>query len=298
MLIYEKYREKFDPSDGTPVKPVTLYRLIASETTSPENGRILVRSFRTMGYPCFSPDASHIGYAIEGGLHDLELWISAVETAGPGFRVDRGTSIRFAWSEDGTRLYYAKAAGDSTHFDDVMLGSICERQVLDHEGNFIMAGQKELAGILFSPFLKIEYGPGGRIFFSSARLSLPASKLDDPQWTLFCYDPLTETVSGILPTAADVFSAKDLTVFAFSPDGRKILLPQGEDNIFIYNMNTRDFGIVRGESLDQKEDWPKMVPAWKGNEAFSAAYKSGSPDDPNVYYGVFNLKGELIVRIR
>lgn len=309
LFLYERYRDAAALTETDRLDDnVHLYKLILCETADPAQKRLLACSFKPLGFPRFSPDAALVGYLVEDQeLEQVELWVTGAAEDHPACRVDDRTAFLFDWSEDGRRVAYMQSAMET--MDEPALGSLCERTVRDAQGNLLCApqadgrlactgGKDERAGVLFSPLLKVEYGPGGRLFFSSAKLTLPAGTLEDPEWSIFCFDPLTQTVAEILPPEGRRFGAENLILFSLSPDGQKLLWPNGENNVFVYDMAKKDLTQVVGEGFSAEEDWPDLIPAWKGSDAISVALAEGAPEDPNALYGVYNLKGDLILTIR
>ena len=131
--------------------------------------------------------------------------------------------------------------------------------------------------MLFFPWLKAQYGPGERIFFSAANWSLPMSPIGAREdWSLFCYDSLTGTVTDVLPLNIKFDFGGSIYViqFSLSPDGKKVLLPTTKSNFIIYELGKDSKNIQVKEQESGGDSPPELFPAWKGNNEISClAYK-------------------------
>lgn len=306
--IYEGWKDTYLFSEDDKTEKVDLSEFMLCSTTAPYEKQVLFQSFENLGFTQFSPDGTMIGYIVcHDDLSFNELYVLSLKDTHFTMRIDINTGVFFDWHDNGMTICYAQSEADASSGDNSALGTLCERKVLDKDGQFLAtllengtsvcaADTDELAGLLYSPFINVQYGPTGRIFFSSAKLTVPTSKLDEPQWSLFCYDSVTGAVSGILPPEGDVFSANDLTLFTLSPDGTKILLPNGEERVVLYDMAVREFSMIVGEEpvAVGEDKWPEVVPAWKGDNAISCTFVKQEEDVERKGLGVYNLDGELI----
>jgi hypothetical protein len=131
----------------------------------------------------------------------------------------------------------------------------------------------ELAGTVFYPWLKVEYGLDNRIFFSSFVLPLPVSKRDEARCSLFCYDPVTGTVTDVLPSSVSIHTSQQilsLSLFSLSPDGERVLLPITHNRFIVYELGTGSMEIpIPEEEGFGEEEIPELPPSWKGNNEFS-----------------------------
>jgi len=147
---------------------------------------------------------------------------------------------------------------------------------------------EELVGTVFSPWFKVEYGLGNRIFFSSLVFPLPMSKRDEPGCSLFCYDPVTGTVAGVLPPSISSYTSQQIfsiSLFSLSPDGKRVLLPIKHNRLIVYSLGTDSVDIpISEEEGFGEEALAELASAWKGNNQFSCLVSGEStflpePDD-------------------
>jgi hypothetical protein len=99
-------------------------------------------------------------------------------------------------------------------------------------------------------------------------MPLPMSKNDEPGWSLFCYDPLTGTVTNVLPQSVSIhtYPAMNMLQFELSPDGKKVLLPIKYNRLIDYEFGTDKVGLPIFENEGFGEDEiSNLVPTFKGN---------------------------------
>jgi len=204
-------------------------------------------------------------------------------------RVSHRVALGYDWRPDGKAIAYIEADSKNLRHGDFIVGTLEERTVADVNDNLLAAPTglpdqgsagthqctgktSELAGVIFYPWLKVVYGSGGRMFFSSAVLLLPASRRDQAEWSLFCYDPVTATVADVLPASVSNYSGEAMVVtqFALSPDGKKAMLPMSKNRFLIYRFGDGSVVFPLEESEEFGEDIPSFLPDWKGNDEISA----------------------------
>ena len=243
-----------------------------------------------------SPDGKSVAYlmytkgtpASQEGEHSL--YIASLQTDIKAMLVDSRVAIGYDWREDGKAIAYLSADSEYTYRDDPVLGTLHEKTVADANGSLLAEPAQvpehgsaethrctgkslELVGAVFYSWFKVKYGLDNRIFFSSFVLSLPASKRDDPGCSLFCYDPVTATVTNLLPlrvsshVSGQVFS---LSQFALSPDGKYVLLPIKNNRFIVYELGTDSLEIpIPEEEGFGEEELPEIAPSWKGSNEMS-----------------------------
>jgi hypothetical protein len=135
--------------------------------------------------------------------------------------------------------------------------------------------------------MHLYYARDNRIFFSSAKMSFPSSKLDTEKGTLFCYDPITGAVGEILHQTALDFTQLNFYLFTPSLNSRKILLPGNKNTLGIYllgqDIKSSKIVIDANEGFSDNAP-PKFVAAWKGADQVSCLVSEKShflADDPN-----------------
>lgn len=175
--------------------------------------------------------------------------------------------------------------------ENVVLGSIQARQVVDEQGNIQVADAEDLAGIVYFPDTKIVCLEDGHILFSAAAISLPMATADAAGGlSLFSMDPehratiapmLTRSVESKAPTAG-----LERGIFDVRPDGHAVTLVGSEDGgevaYYDFPSGQLEFIVPR-----EKEDWKLFEqPAWRTNEELSLVvppgHEWGSPDRPEL----------------
>jgi len=243
-----------------------------------------------------SPDGKSVAYLmhtqegeVSNAFEELGLFIASLESDIKAMLVDSRVAICYDWRPDGKAIGYISADSKGLLHDEPILGTLNERMVADANGRLLadptglgergIAGthhcsgqKKELIGILFYPWLKVEYGAGGRLFFSSAVLSLPASTRDDPRWTLFCYDPVTATIADVLPASVSSYTsgAVDVLMFDLSPDCKNVLLPTKDNRFIRYTLGKDSMKIpVEEDEGYGEKNMSAYLSVWKGNNEIS-----------------------------
>ncbi|HUW19563.1 MAG TPA: hypothetical protein VMW16_09695 [Sedimentisphaerales bacterium] len=278
-------------------KQLRYMQIIAAPTRAPGEGRVVATSLFKAMATRLSPDGKFVAYLmhtlrgeINNTLEEYGLYVASLDGTVKAMLVSDRVAVSYDWREDGRAIAYMTAG---TGYDEsLVLGTIQQRTVVDESGNLVkqpvpaykqgsagthtcIAGEKDLAGILFHPWMKVQYGQSGRIFFSSATLSLPLGSMDEPGWSLFCYDSVTRSVANVLPTIASDLVGQNVDVFALSPDGKSVLLPMEKNRFGIYTFSdgTRKVPIEEAEAFGNELG---LAPAWKGNNEISGLVAENS----------------------
>jgi hypothetical protein len=257
------------------------HRLIVAPRSDLTRKQILATSALGIFRPRFSPDGRRVAYLLVGPADNEQahLFIASLRGAEP-VHVASNVSLGFDWRPDSQAIAYLRQEDGAA-----MLGTISEQRVCDPNGG-LLAGfhdkpqdpltahygtgdSKQLAGTLFDPLMKIEYGIGGRLLFSSPSVKIPSSDLDESKYSLFCYDAVTGAVSNVLPASTADGAGQMVNFFSLSPDGKRALLPMPKSRFAIYELGAKSSHAPIKESEEFGDDMPKMLPAWKGNDRIS-----------------------------
>ncbi|MHC4751396.1 MAG: hypothetical protein ACYTFW_16175 [Planctomycetota bacterium] len=278
-------------------KAISYFQVVVVLRESPSKKRIVTRSVFKIMATQLSPDAKSVAYLmhtqegqVSNAYQEYGLYIASLETDIKAMLVDSRVSIGYDWREDGKAIAYLNADSEHLQHDDLILGTLNEKLVVDTTGSLLAepmqlpeegsAGMHrctgetlELAGTVNYPWFKVEYGLDNRIFFSSFSLPLPVSKRDEPTCSLFCYDPVTATVTDVLPssvsshTSQQVFS---ISQFSLSPDRKNVLLPIKNNRFVVYELGTGSMEIpIPEEEGFGEEELPELAPSWKGIDEIS-----------------------------
>ena len=289
-------------------EPLNYYRLILSPSDDSDKKTVVAVSIQNIWKISFSPDAKLIAYVtnrIKGDPFEFgfDLYIASPSQQIPAAFVAQAVAIGYDFRPDGRAIAYLKPEKEYFKDQDMIIGSLVEKTVADANGKLIIepvdpekettfathkytGSAKELAGVLYYSWMFVDYALDGRIFFSTAKISLPSSKIDEERGSLFCYDFLTGAVSEILSQTAIDFTQGNFYLFAPSQDCRKILLPGNKNTLGIYALGE---GLELSKVLiDEKEsfgdDSPKFIPKWKGPDQISCLVSDKSHflnNDPN-----------------
>ena len=271
------------------------YRIVVAPNKAPGKKRIVAASVFNVMTMKLSPNSKFLAYLmhtqegeVSNAYEESGLYIASLDSDIKAMSVDSRVAIGYEWRADGKAIAYISADSENLLHDDFIVGTLEERTVADANDNLLAittevpekgsAGThqctgttSELAGVIFYPWLKVVYGPGDRLFFTSAVLTLPASRRDTAEWSLFCYDPVTATVTDTLPAGVSNYTSEAMnTQFALSPDGKNVLLPMSKNRFAIYTLGTEAMAMpVEEDEGFGEESISAFLPAWKGNDEIS-----------------------------
>jgi hypothetical protein len=284
---------------------LTYCQLVCAPTADPNNQKILATSEMWLWRIRFSPDCRLIAYGAErfnGRPWDVgyDLYVVSRAKSIPPVLVAPAAAIGYDFKPDSRAIAYIKPQHE--FFDDpTVLGSLVERSVVDPNGRLLASldpndpsqrytctgSAMELVGVLYQPRAHVSYARDNRIFFASAKMSLPASRLDEEEQTIFCCDLFTYAVSDITPGVPEVWR-KYLYLFALSGDSRKILVPGEKNMLGLYalgpDLDLSKVIVDTNESFGDDAPEKKLVAQWKGPDLFSCLVSEKShflTDDPN-----------------
>lgn len=266
--------------------------------------------------PRLSPDGRYVAYLVARRGEDPVFELMVGEGDIQAMHVADNVSLGYDWRGDSKALLYCQAEDDQE-----IVGTIQERVVVGSDGKLAaeepgefkgdMAGDttcdneaEVLVGVLFDRFMKAEYGIGARVFFSSAALSVPTTDLEEPRFTLFCFDPVTRTVAGTLPSDLSYSVSESLALFSLSPDRTKVLLPMEEHRFAIYTFGSSFATVPISEEDKWGDSMPMIPPSWKGNDQITALISNESSlltkgevekaDGDDGQLALFNADGEFL----
>ena len=309
--IDKQLAEKVDPESIKEVKgkDLTYFQLVLAPTADPNNKKILATSYQQIWRIRFSPDAKLIAYVadrIEGDTFEagFDLYIASLSENIQAALVEQAVAIGYDFRPDCRAIAYIKPQDENFDKDDFELGSLVERTIVDPNGKLLASPvhfddstflathtctgpARELAGVCYYSWMYISYARDNRIFFTSAKMSLPSSKLDSEKASIFCCDTLTGAVSEILPKVALDFTEGNCYLFTLSQDSQKILLPGNKNTLGIYalggDLDLSKILIDKNESFGDDAP-PKLVSQWKGRDEISCLISERShflTNDPN-----------------
>jgi len=272
-------------------KAISYFQIIVVPRENLAKKRIVTVSVFSIEATQLSPDGKSVAYLmhtqegqVSNAYEEDGLYVASLETDIKAMFVDSRVADGYDWREDGKAIAYLSADSKDLRHGDFILGTLNEKIVADANGSLLAepaqlpehgsAGThrcsgktSELVGAVFYPWFKVEYGLDNRIFFSSLALPLPTSKRDDPGCSLFCYDPVTATVTDVLPSSVSNHTGQQvfcISQFALSPDGKYVLLPIINNRFIVHELgtDTMEIPIPEEEGFGEKE-FPELPPSWK-----------------------------------
>lgn len=280
---------------------ITYFKLIVAPREALAEKKVAATSVLSIFKACFSPDNKYVAYLMvqpeEEGDHapamKFSLFVASLQQDVKAMLVRSPVAFGYDWRDDGRAIAYMQGEYQDR---DLAIGSLDETTVLDEDGKLlaqpapsceegtvhthVCTGHTEgHAGVLFYPWTKVEYGPSGRIFFSSALLSLPSVQRDEPGWSLFCYDSVTGSITDVLSPELSAYTSETMNVcqFTLSPDRKRVLLPIKKNRFMCYKLGSKsaEFSIEESEGFGD-DNGLELAPAWKGNEQISCLVSENS----------------------
>lgn len=203
----------------------------------------------------------------EGSAKDGRLWVAAVDTSTPQLVAERVAAYP-DWTADGRSLVYAQASGPSNG-DDLRLGTLVRREVLDAQGRLRIAADPEyLAGWVFSDQSRVRCLRDGRILFNAAEFSLPIAAADygEQHEQLFALDPAHQsTLVRLVPRKQEENLPKSLAFFEPSPDERQVLVGDLNGRVALLTLATGEVQTIQPPSKETIQG----APAWRAAGEFT-----------------------------
>ena len=280
------------------------YNLVVMKRESMDQRQVICTSALPILRPRFAPTGQTIAYLLEekekqdsGAEHTmgrLDLFVTSPPQGIGAMVVASHVNLGYVWGHDGQCVVFQQLESPDAPRQDFQVGTLKERTIALANGTLlaepIATGEqgepgthhctgetRELAQVLFDVGTKIECGLGGRILFSSTKITLPTSNLDETRCSVFCWDPVTRTVTDLLPSHMPNMPQVFPRLFSLSPDGRRVLLPLAKYRFSIYEFGERELKYPWQEKEEAEDYFLNFVPAWKGNQEISGIV---SPDDP------------------
>ncbi len=290
-------------------EPLYYHRLILTPSDDLNKKTVITTSILNIWKISFSPDSNLIAYVtnrIKGDVFEygFDLYIASPAQQIPAALIASAVAIGYDFRPDSCAVAYLKPEKEEFEDQDFLPGSLVEKNVAEPNGKLIAepanpekettsathictGSVKELAGVLYCSWMVVQYAGDGRIFFSTAKMSLPTSKIDEEKNSLFCCDALTGAVSEILPETALDFTQGNCHLFVLSHDYRKIILPGNKNTLGIYvlgrELDSSEILVDENESFGDDSP-PELISQWKGEDRISCLVAENShylTDDPN-----------------
>ncbi len=220
---------------------------------------------------------------------ECRLLLARIDTTG-AVTVAEHTAAYPDWATDGRSLAYTQASGGGAK-DDLRLGTLVRREVLDDNGQ-IKIGEKaeELAGLFFQNTTRVRCLRDGRMLFNAVELTLPVAGKDTPDEheKLFVLDLARQaTLVRMIPRGEQENMPKNLTFFEVSPDERQVLVGGYEGEVSMLTLATGDVG-----TWQKAGEYNLMgAPVWRNAEEITYARRNPTVDGKEP-----SRKAEIVLR--
>ena len=278
IYLHERYgealRAKLDPGEWDALTKVTpeIQELVMARIDGEKivTGTQLYEGIDAISDFRVSPGDKAVAFVAElaqGKSKDGRLWVVRVDTSTPELVAERVAGYP-DWTADARSLAYVQASGASSS-DDLRLGTLVQREVLDPAGKIqIKSERKDLAGLLFSDQTRVRCLRDGRILFNAAEITLPltADDYEDEHEQLFALDPAHQaTLVRMIPRKQQENLPKGLTFFEVSPGERQVLFGDFTGNIGVLPLAT---GTVQ-QFQEPAKDSLQGAPVWRSDGEFT-----------------------------
>jgi hypothetical protein len=226
-------------------------------------GPPLINTLRKIMDIRVSPTGTAIAYTAEGEKKDeMQLLVVPTDGSAPPQLVAKNTAYCSDWFVDGHSLLYVHAISESANSDQLSLGSLTRRGILNAAGRIeIRTNADDLAGLLFDANNKVRCLSDGRIIFAAVDLHLPCTSLDMPQQPqLFALDPEREAAAiPLIPRAMQDSLPAKTDFYETSPDGKRIAISGEKGAVAVLTLATGALDTVQAAGKDDTVS----VPAWR-----------------------------------
>jgi hypothetical protein len=194
------------------------------------------------------------------------------------------------WTTDGRSLVCVQASGGGAK-DDLRLGTVARREVLDENGQIKIAEKpEELAGLFFQKTIRVRCLRDGRILFNAVEFSLPAAvkDADVEREKLFALDAARQaTLVRMTRRGEEENMPKNLTFFEVSPDEKQVLIGGYEGEVSVLTLVTGDV-----EKLQKAGEYNLMgAPVWRKADEITYARRNPTVEGKNP-----SRKAEIVLR--
>lgn len=271
----EKLGEKWKDIEKATVE-VRLLQTYELSDAGASAGHVLTRTLDAIGELRVSPDGRAVACVqkVTGGDNSEVYRLSVLPAAGGALRTVAEPVAFFPdWTTDGRNLVYgATRTRPVEGGDSVQLGAVAQRRVRDEAGELLKEfdAPEDLVGIVFAPQMKIRCLRDGRVLFSAAEVTLPATSKDMPQRaSLFSIEPgKRPTVARLIPRDAEAGLPDGLGAgyFEVSPDATRVAVAEASHaNVSVLILATGDVQPV----VAQPDTELKSIPAWRTSQELS-----------------------------
>jgi len=269
--LREKLKDKWDDLKDIELD-VSRLGVFVIKDSSLSAGCILATSIDEINTPKVAPGGRLVAFLTgRWNKADDELALYVVSTnGGPTKRIADDVALDYDWSPDGRSIAFIRATSSKPKDDaDARIGQLTVATVATADGTLLKEPSpvKDKVGLFFSNVMGARWMKDGRLLFSSVELCLPVTTGDMPQqWALFVLDPrMPASVTRVLGRNVIQSMDEGLPLFELSPDEKRVLLPQLNGRIALYEFATgKSIQLVQKQA--DAEEKIRSLPCWRNNQ--------------------------------
>jgi hypothetical protein len=171
----------------------------------------------------------------------IGVLVAPLDGSAPATRVATQGTTDPDWSRDGRSLVFFKGTGESGTSDDLRLGALVQRQILDATGRIRPAQEStDLAGLIFHKQNRVRCLRDGRVLFNASPFTLPTTgSSHNDREQLFMLDRTKEAaLRPLIPAAQLAQLPKALSAFEVSPDESQVLICSDDAEVWLLTIAT------------------------------------------------------------
>ena len=212
----------------------------------------------------------------------VRILVAPVAGSAPATVVATQTAAHPDWSPDGRSLVMLKASGGTGANDELRLGALVERRILDANGTIAPADElTELAGLLFHQQNRVRCLRDGRILFNASPVTLPTTggKGGDREQLFVISRSEPPDLRPVLPRSQLEQLPRGLSMFEVSPDESQLLVTDDNAGAFLVTLASGTVAqvaaaIERDESRGEGQNYPAAT--WRAAGEFTFLRRSAS----------------------
>lgn len=272
--LREKMGPEWKKEDET--KPADLHEVVVARLSGE---KLLFGSPLFIGLPGIgslrpAPGGQAVAFTMQPELspypdNGISLLVAPTDASAPAVIAATQGATHPDWTPDGRSLVFFKAAGSVTKGDDLRLGALVQREVLDASGRIQLAKEStDLAGLIFHQQNRVRCLRDGRVLFNASPITLPTTgRNDDGREQLFVVTRGPEaTVRPLIPRPQLEQLPKTLSFFEVSPDDRLALFSNDDGEVWLLTLATGAVERVAGRVVLKKDESKSEnlpAPVWR-----------------------------------
>ena len=215
-----------------------------------------------------APGDRHLAFTIDSineQLSQFLLYVVPTDGSAEPSLVSQRAAAFPDWSVDGRELTYLEASGGREGEDELRLGTLVRRVVVDESGRIEVDSKSAyLAAVMFNALSRVRCLQDGRVVFNALEVSFPFASNDAAYHEqLFMADPERHPtlIRLISRERRQELPTRQLSFFEVSPDGRRVLVGTPEGDVQILTLSSGVVETVQSAGLEAMEGAPVWRPS-------------------------------------